>query len=226
MKKHFEIISNSYLFDNIPPKDIASMLICLDTKTVNFKKGRTIMMAGDRFEAVGIVLRGQVQIAKEDIAGNRTILATIIPTDVFGEAICCAGLEASPVSVVAAEDSSILFLNFARILRVCSKTCEFHARLIENMLKVIARKNIFLQNRMDIMSNKSVREKVQTYLESFIPMQGTEITIPLNRQQMAEYLCVERSALSHELMRMKKDGLIDYRKNNFKLLKNFLSQAQ
>ena len=218
MEEYYYILQKNPLFKEADNSDIRSMLDCLDAKMVSIKKGEYVVIEGEAMKSIGIVLSGGLQVVKDDSEGIRTILAGIGPSDIFGEAVCCAGMEQSPVSVVANEVSDVLLLDFKRILNVCSNTCTFHLKLIENMLYVLAQKNLFLQNRMDITSKKRVREKILMYLDSLGAAVGKIVDVPLNREQMAEYLCVERSALSHELMRMKKDGIIDYHKNSFKLL--------
>ena len=217
MKQYLNIIKNSQLFKGIEFEDILSVLGCLSSKTKHYQKDEILIITGEKLQNIGIVLDGQVQILQEDVSGNRTILSSIYPSEIYGEAICCAGIDQSPVTVLASEDSTVLLLDFARILQICSNVCSFHSKLIENMLYIISRKNIFLQNRMDIVSKKSVRTKIIMYLENFNKKYGEEFHIPLNREQMSEYLCVDRSALSHELMKMKKDGIVEYNKNIFKL---------
>ena len=218
MNRELDTLRKVQLFAGIDADNIVSMLGCLSARRAEYKKNETIIMAGDRLRNVGIILEGQVQIQKEDHLGNRTIMSSLSKSELYGEAICCAGLSESPVSVVAAEDCRVLLIDFERILNVCSNTCVFHSKLIENMMFVLARKNLFLQNRMDIVTVRSVRARVLMYLESFSEEQGSFITIPLNREQMAEYLCVDRSALSHELIRMKKEGILNYYRNTFELL--------
>ena len=146
------------------------------------------------------------------------MLATLGEADIFAEALCCAGVEESPVSVLADTDAAVLLLGFSRILHTCPNSCTFHQTLIANMLQIVARKNLYLQGRMEIISMKSVRAKVLRYLSALAAVHGRDFTAPHNREQMADYLCVERSALSHELMRMKQEGLIAYRKDRFTLL--------
>ncbi len=218
MKKYLSILSKVKLFDNIEEADILSLMTCLEARLHNYKKGEFIFTTGDRVDNVGIVLRGSAYIIKENIEGDRTIISTLSEGDYFAEAICCAGVEESPVSVQVSSDATVVLLNFSRILHTCSKSCLFHTKLIENMLYVMANKNIALQNRMEIISQKSLRSKVINYLQSLATRQGRNVTIPFNREEFADFLCVDRSSLSHELSRMKQDGLIDYHKNKFKLL--------
>jgi len=206
------------LFNGIETGDLDALLNCLGAAKKTFIKGEIILLAGDTPRHVGIVLTGQLHIIREDHDGNRALIAVAAPGEIFAEALCCAGVSESPVTVMAEADSTVLLLDFTRVLKTCSNSCSFHTKLIENMLRLIAGKNIFLQNRMEIVSLKSVRAKIMLYLETFQIKHGHKFSIPLNREEMADYLCVDRSALSHELARMKKDGFIDYRKNCFTLL--------
>ncbi len=215
LRKYLELLKSIPLFTGIAQNELESMLGCLEAQDTNVRKDEILLLAGKPPEHIGIVLTGQLHIVKEDYDGNRTLVAAITPGEIYAEALCCAGVRESPVTVLADCDSVVMLLRFDRILHTCPRSCGFHARLIENMLGVIARKNLMLQGRMEIISIRSVREKVLRYLNSFIHEPGQYITIPFNREELANYLCVERSALSHELSRMKKDGLIDYRKNQF-----------
>lgn len=218
MKKYLEILCKVSLFQEIHADDLPAMLSCLSAEIANYQKSEILLLTGEKPERVGIVLSGRLQVIKESLEGERTIMAILEPCDLFAEALCCAGVEESPVTVVTDSNCEVMLLNFPRILQVCSSACLFHHKLIENMLRIIAKKNLFLQDRMDIVRKKSVREKVLSYLEGFAVKQGRAVTIPLNREEMAGYLCVERSALSHELMKMKRDGILLYSKNSFTLL--------
>ena len=209
------ILGSTGLFRGIDSSELQSMLDCLGAGIHSINKGKIVLLAGDKPEFTGIVLSGMLHITRDDYEGNRAIIASITPGKLFAEALCCAGVSESPVTVVAAEDSIIMKLGSERMLKTCPKSCAFHKKLIANMLALIANKNLFLQDRMEIISLKSVRSKVILYLESLVTKQGRNITIPFNREEMADFLCVERSALSHELAKMKKDGLIDYNKNKF-----------
>ena len=214
------ILKFTGLFREFQANELESILGCIGAGTQSYKKGKIILLAGDTPKFAGIVLSGQLHIIRESYDGNRSLIASLAQGDIFGEALCCAGVLESPVTVIAAADSVFMPLDFSRILRACPNSCVFHGKLIENLLTLVAKKNLFLQSRMEILSSKSVRARVMLYLESFIQNPGTKkrggsIKIPLNREEMANFLCVERSALSHELMKMKKDGMIDYKKNIF-----------
>lgn len=223
-KKFDDVLRAVSLFKTISSDELSSMLDCLQARAVACRKGERILEAGNRPESVGIVLSGQFQIVRDDMDGNRTLLAVLAESDVFAEALCCAGVEESPVTVLAGTDAIAMLLQFSRILNVCPDSCEFHRKLIANMLRTLAQKNLYLQDRMELIRTKSVRARVLGYLSAFAAQHGREFSIPLNREEMADYLCVERSALSHELMRMKREGLIDYRKNKFVLYGPILSE--
>lgn len=219
MEKYLDIICKAPIFQRMSADEVRAMLACLNARVREHQKNEIILMQGAPPRTLGVVLDGQVQVVKEDSAGERMLLTTLMPPDIYGEAVCCAGLETCPVSVVAGTRSTVLTLDFSRILHLCSNTCPHHTRLIENMMLLLAQKNLFLQARMDVLRNKSIRAKLVVYFENFSPKQGQCIDLPLSRGGMADYLCVDRSALSHELMKMRREGLLDYHKNTFKLLK-------
>ena len=215
MENYFDVLKIVGLFRGIGATELTTMLKCLGAEIRDVSRNEIVLLTGDKPQYVGIVLIGQLHIVREDYDGNRSLIAAVTPGEIFAEALCCAGIPESPVTVVPDIDSTIMLLSFSRILHTCPNSCAYHTKLIENMLRLIANKNLQLQSRMEVVSIKSIRAKVMRYLESFVPSQGRNITIPFNREQMADFLYVERSALSHELSKMKKDGLIDYRKNTF-----------
>ena len=219
MKININLLKTLPLFREISVSDLEKMLECIDARIKTVKKDEILLLSGSKPLYMGIVLDGQLQIAREDYDGNRSLIAPVTVGDVYGETLCCAGILESPVTVTAGTDASVLLLRFSRILHTCQNSCAFHTKLVENMLGIIAGKNLFLQLRMEIISMKSVRAKVLRYFDSFSPKRGRQFLLPFNREEMADYLCVERSALSHELSRMKKDGLIEYSKNKFVLLR-------
>ena len=219
MRKSDSILPSVSLFKGINDDELDSMLNCLQAKTVEYRKGSILLEAGSKPKYVGVVLSGCLHIVRDEIDGNRTLLATLGEADIFAEALCCADARESPVSVLADSDAVVLLLGFSRILHTCPNACAFHQILIANMLQTVAQKNLYLQSRMEIICMKSVRAKILQYLSTLTAAKhGRTFTVPHNREQMADYLCVERSALSHELMRMKQDGLIEYQKDRFTLL--------
>jgi len=217
IKDHLETIKQAPLFRGIESSELEAMLKCIGAVTKNVEKGGFFLLAGDKPRHIGIALSGQLHVIYENLEGSRSLITAITPGEIFAEALCCAGISESPVTVMAAVDSNIVRIEFSRIIHTCSNLCSFHTKLIENMLGLLAAKNLLLQTRIELLSIKSIRARVLSYLESFAHEQGRNITIPFNREELADYLCVDRSALSHELMKMKKDELIEYRKNKFLL---------
>lgn len=204
------------LFKNIDRQELETLFGCLQPRIKKYGRDETIFRAGDPVFSVGIVLSGFVQVISEDIFGNRNILSGFGKPHLFGESFACAKAGALPVSVVAATDSEIMLLDYPRVIGKCASACVFHGKLIENMLQIIAQKNIALNTKLNTMSKRTTREKVLAYLGEEAKQQGTpRITIAFNRQQLADYLFVDRSALSAELSRMRDEGILDFHRNRF-----------
>lgn len=208
------------LFQGIKTENMDSLLTCLCAKKKIFTKDNYIFLEGDAITEIGLLLLGGAQIVKDDFWGNRTIISHLSKGDLFGEAFAASGGKPSKVSVVATEKSEVLFIDFNKVTLMCPSSCDFHSQLIKNMLNILANKNIMLTDKIEFVTRKTTREKVLSYFSSIAKQQGsTNITIPFDRQGLADYLSVERSALSHELSLMKKEALIDFSKNNFILRK-------
>ena len=209
------------LFRDIEEKQLESLLGCLTAVRRTYAKDEFVFMADDKAEAVGVVLSGGVYVIQEDFWGNRAILAHIGPGGLFGEAFSCAEVDKLPVSVVAAENSEIMLIDYRKIVTSCASSCVFHARLIKNMLRILAEKNIMLTRKMEHLSKRTTREKLLSFLSNqAATAKNSTVTIPFNRQELADYLCVDRSALSRELSSMQDEGLIKYDKNRFELLRD------
>lgn len=197
------------LFRNIQASDIPAMLECLRAREQTFSKGQTIYDAGDYVTAMGMVLEGSVQILRDDFWGHSSILSTLQPGHMFAETYACVPNQPLMVRVVAAQSTTILFLETPRMLRVCSNSCGFHQRLVENLLMISARKNLELSKKIACTTAKTIRGRLLTYLsQQAAQHQSPSFSIPFNRQQLADYLNVERSALSNELGKMQRDGLL------------------
>ena len=218
MEKYSQVLSSIGLFRQIDPQELMQLLKCLEAKVVAVNKDEFIILEEDDVDYIGIVLTGQVHIIKEDVEGVKKIIAVLEAGDNFGEAICCAGIRKSPISARAVCSGAVMKIKLSKIMNLCTTTCSFHLRLIENLLYIIAQKNVHLQNRFDVISQKSIRQKVLSYLRRQETLAGEEINISLNREEMADFLCVDRSALSHELSRMKAERIIQYHKNRFQIL--------
>ncbi|WP_340147270.1 Crp/Fnr family transcriptional regulator [Ruminiclostridium josui] len=177
-----------------------------------------LLLAGDKVSSVGIILSGSAQIVKEDIMGNRNIVSEIGVADMFGEAFACANVSKSPVTVLTTTGCTVMYIKFSRIITTCSSACSFHTMLISNMLSLIAQKNIFLNNKIDILSQRSIREKLMAYFSMQIQKSGkNRFRIPFSRDELADFLCINRSALSRELSKMKQENILDFDRNEFEI---------
>jgi len=211
-----EILRTCPFFAGISDEQLESLRTCLSAKKRKYRRDEFICLAEERAVFVGVVLSGGANIISDDFWGNRTIITNVEPGELFGEAFSCAGVERLPVSVVATQPTEILLIDYKRIITTCSSTCVFHAQLISNMLQILAGKNIMLVNKMEYLSKRTTREKLLAFLSSIATQSKSgEIVIPFSRQELADFLCVERSALSRELGFMKRDGLIDFERNRF-----------
>lgn len=207
------------LFSGIAQGELELLLDCLAARVREYRKEAFVFRAGERASVIGIVLSGGVHVVQEDFWGNRTILTHVGPGELFGEAFSCAGTETLPVGAVTTEASEIMLIDYRKTITTCPSSCAFHARLIANMLQILAEKNILLTRKLEHIAKRTTREKLLSFLSGQAVQAGSsEVTIPFNRQELADYLCVERSALSRELSGMKRDGLLAYEKNRFRLL--------
>ena len=222
MKKYLNILCASPLFAGINETDLDYMLKCLSARKSAYTKDEYILSTGDAITDVGIVLSGSVNIIKEDFWGNRAILAKVQPGEMFGEAFAFANIQKLPVSAVATEKSEILFVDFGKIATTCSSACLFHTQLIQNILKILANKNIMLTQKLEHIVKRTTREKLLSYLsEQAIKSGSNTFSIPFNRQELADYLSVDRSAMSNELCKLRDEGILEFYKNHFKLSKEF-----
>lgn len=210
---------NSPLFDGINPEDRMAMLSCTGYHVATFRKGDIVVFEEENVKHIGVVISGAVDMIKEDIWGNKTMLVRTRKNEVFGETFACGSDNLSIVTFRVSEDAQILFMPFGRVMRSCTMACQFHHQLIENMVRVIANKNRDLMRKVETVSKRSIREKLLAYLSIQAQTQESRyFEIPLGRVELAEYLCVDRSALTRELVKMQEEGLIDYDRNCFRML--------
>lgn len=216
MKKYFDLILKSPLFAGISAGELESMLGCLGARKQSLARFEAVFLEGDPAGMIGMVLEGGVQIVRDDVLGNRSLIGCADPGELFAETFSCAGAEVMPVSAYAAKDSVLLLMDCRKMLTVCANTCGFHNRLVKNLLQVVAEKNLMLTRKIRIMSQKTTREKLMAYLMEQAKLCGSrEFTIPLDRQALADYLGVERSAMSYELSKLRKDGVLDTKGSHF-----------
>lgn len=218
MEEYLNQLLAAPLFEKIRREDLIPMLTCLKCYTRTFRRGEFLFPYGEPLTCLGLVLSGSVHMIEEDVWGNKTILNVIKANGLFGESYVCGSNPAVHALFIAVENSTVLFLPFGRVIHACNMLCGFHHRLIENMVRLIADKNMQMMEKVEVLSQKSLREKILTYLSLQRAHSGTDyFEIPLSRTELAEYLCANRSALTRELAEMKKDGLLDFEKRTFRL---------
>lgn len=219
MKKYLEILKKCPLFDGIDEENLISVLDCLNARVCSYEKNRVILAEGSIAKYFGIVLSGAVEIIKLDYFGNKSIISTVEPSQLFGESFACAELKSVPNNAVAAKDTKVMFIDCKRLTKSCGNACEFHSRIIFNLLKIVARKNLMFNQKIEITSKRTTREKLMTYLSfQAKKSQSNSFYIPYDRQSLADFLEVERSGLSAEISKLKNEGVIENRKNYFKIL--------
>lgn len=212
------VLAHTPLFQGVTPEEAEEMLECLGARQQSFGKGERILETGSRIHELGMVLAGSVLVQTDDVWGTTTVLSRVGPGQIFAETYACAG-ERLMVDVVSAEECQILFFNVNRVLRTCPSSCGHHNKLIANLLTLSAQKNLDLSRKIFYTSAKSIRGRLLSYLSDQARACGSSrFTIPFDRQQLADYLNVERSALSNELGKMQREGLIRTKKNQFQLL--------
>ena len=219
MKKYIPVLKRTKLFSGVGEDDIASLLSCLGARKKEYKKGEYILREGEHISDIFILVEGKIHIQKDDYWGNRSILSVISVGEMFGEAYSSPESGALLNDVVAVEDSSVIFFDVKRILTTCSSACRFHNMIVQNMFFAISDKNRRLVQKLGHMSGRTTRTKLISYLSEEAKRQGSStFTVPFNRQQLADYLCVDRSAMSNELCKMRDEGMIKFEKSRFELL--------
>lgn len=219
MKEYIPVLKRTQIFAGVGNDEIASMLLCLDAQLHHYKKGEYVLREGEHLSDIMILVNGRLLIQKDDYWGNRSILEQISMGEMFGEAYIAP--ESGPLlnDVAAAEDSAVVFLNAKRIMTTCSSACRFHTMVVQNLFFSISEKNRKIVRKLSHMSKRSIREKLISYLsEEATRQNSSSFTIPFNRQQLADFLFVDRSAMSNELSKMRKEGLLEFERNCFKLL--------
>ena len=219
MKEFVAVLKQSPLFVGVEEKEIEAMLSCLGAYVRSFSKGETVVRQGERAVQIAVVAEGALLIRTEDYWGNRSILSSVEKGEMFGESYAYADSGPFPNSVEAAENSTVIFFDLHRILTTCPSACRFHARVIENLVYALSQKNRKLMGKLKHMSCRSTRAKLISYLsEESKRSQSNDFFIPFNRQELADYLSVDRSAMSNELCKMRDEGLLRFQKNRFQLL--------
>ncbi|WP_028829693.1 Crp/Fnr family transcriptional regulator [Proteocatella sphenisci] len=212
-KNHLEyipLLMNNRLFEGISSEDIENILVCLNAFVKNYEKKETVIRENEPIPGIGIILRGSIQISKTDLLGNINIIAEPKKNQLFAETFEAAGIHISPVRVTSKESTKILFIQYGKMMNMCSNSCVFHSRMIVNMMKIIAVKNTELNKKIDILSKRTIREKLMAYFLMEMNLQGKsrKIRLAFSKTDLADYICTDRSSMSREISRMQEDGII------------------
>ncbi|MDO5147624.1 MAG: Crp/Fnr family transcriptional regulator [Eubacteriales bacterium] len=218
MKNYIEILKRTQLFSGVSDTEISAMLNCLQAKLLTFQKGDYVFREGERIDNITVLVKGKLLVQHDDFWGNRNIVNVIRVGEMFGEAYVAPESGSLLNDVIAEEDSAVIFFDVRRILTVCSTACRFHSMVIQNLFFAISEKNRKLVQKIGHMSKRSTRAKLLSYLSEEAKRQNSShFTIPFTRQQLADFLCVDRSAMSNELCKMRDEGLLQFDKNQFTL---------
>lgn len=219
MEKYIEILKRTQLFSGVSDTEISAMLHCLQARMINIKKGEYVYREGEHLDNISVLVKGKLLVQHNDFWGNRNIINILHVGEMFGEAYVAPESGALTNDVVAEEDSTVIFFNVRKILTFCSTACRFHSMVIQNLFFAISEKNRKLVQKIGHMSKRSTRTKLLSYLSDEAKKNNSShFTIPFTRQQLADFLCVDRSAMSNELCKMRDEGLLEFEKNQFTLL--------
>ena len=219
MKKFIPILKRTKTFAELDDEEIGAMLSCLDAKLRNYKKGDYVFRQGERLNCIMVLVEGELHVQRDDYWGNRTIINRIAVGETFGEAYVAPECGALLNDVVAVSESAVIFFDARKVITVCSSACKFHSLLVQNLFFAISEKNRTLVQKLGHISKRTTREKLISYLSEEAKRQNSaSFVIPFNRQQLADFLSVDRSAMSNELCKMRDEGLLEFEKNQFTLL--------
>lgn len=218
MKKYIPILKRTQLFSGVGEEDVGAMLGCLQARLCEYKKGEYVLRQGEHTDTLMVLAEGKLHIQRDDYWGNRSIINMVSAGEMFGEAYVAPESGALMNDVLAVEDSVVIFFDVKRIITVCPTACRFHSAVVQNLFFAISEKNRRLVQKLTFMSKRSTREKLIAYLsEEANRHNSNEFSIPFNRQQLADYLSVDRSAMSNELCKMRDEGMLEFEKNRFVL---------
>mgnify|MGYP000928876505 CR=1 FL=1 len=217
-QKHMDALEKCALFKNIDRQQLELMIKCINPRIISYKKNEYITIMGDKFTGVGIVLDGEVMLAKENIEGNRIIIDVVEPAEIFGEMVAFAQEKVWPVTAIAQSQSVVMFVPPDKIVGECPKLCVSHRLLIINLLTVLSNKAINLNRKVEYLAMKSLRAKLSRFLlEQYKKAGKPMFVMPLNRNELSDFLNVSRPSLSREMCRMRDEGIIDFHRSSIRI---------
>ncbi len=220
MNKNIDVLSKSALFKGVDPEDIEKMLTCLDPQIKEYRKNECITISGEPLIGMGVVLFGSAAVTKEMVDGSRIIMKLLSQGEEFGEIILFSSKRSWPATVIAQQPCTIMYFTRSKIISDCMQVCPFHRRIVQNLLEIVSNKALMLNNKVEYLSLKGIRQKLSRFFcEQYYFNKSTTFNLPLNRNELAEFLNVSRPSMSRELCLMRDEGLIDFHKETIKLLK-------
>ena len=219
MEQYIPILKRTRFFSGVGEEEIGAMLNCLQARLCTYQKGEYVLRQGEHLDKILVLVSGKLHIQRDDYWGNRSIINMVSVGEMFGEAYAAPESGALLNDVLAVKDSTVIFFDVNRIITVCSSACRFHSMVVQNLFFAISEKNRKLVQKLGYMSRRTTREKLIAYLSEEAKRQNSNaFSIPFNRQQLADFLSVDRSAMSNELCKMRDEGLLEFERSAFKLL--------
>ena len=217
--RHIKTLQKTFLFQGINDDESMNLISCLSPQVKSFSKNKILLLTGDSVHHIGIILSGTACAYLEHINGSQTIMSTLTPKSVFGEVLVSTRTQKSPVTVYATSDITAAFIEYKEIFSMCATACAVHRVFMQNLMKVIGDKYFSLFDRINILREKSLRSRIMAYLYSLSDRgKSVTVTIPCTKTMLADYLLVNRSALSKELRRMEDDGVIVFNGRKIELI--------
>ena len=224
MQEYLGALQRAALFQGMEEEELLALLDCMGGALRRYPRGTAVLQAGDPATHLGVVLSGKVQVSRIRADGQRIVMGEMGPGRLFAESYACAGADSLPVSVTASADTAVLLRDCRRLSTPCASACKAHGKLIHNLLWVLAEKNLFLSGKLDHLSGRTIRERLLSYLEAEAGRTGrTTVVVPFDRQALADYLCVDRSALSRTIGQLQREGTLEVQGRRFRL--NNLSES-
>jgi len=222
MKDYVSVLKKSSLFSGLGEEEIRTMQKCLDAKVQSYKKGSYVFRQGEHIDRISVLLEGELLVQQDDYWGNRSIVTNIGVGELFGEAYLAPESGTARNDIIASKDSTVVSFDVRRVITTCTSACRFHTKVVQNMFFAVSEKYRMLEEKLGHMSKRSTREKLISYLSEEARRQNSaSITIPYNRQELADFLSVDRSAMSNELSKLRDSGMLCFEKNRFILLNHF-----
>lgn len=215
-----KVLMNCELFEGFNLEQLKTMLICFRPRLNTYYKGDFMVVAGQEYNGLGILIEGSAVISKDNAAGTRVVLGQVSPGEIFGEVIAFSDKGSWPASVQAQTDCKAMFLENTSITNQCSEACSFHAQLIKNLLKAVSVRAIMLNRRVEYLSMKTINSKIASLLLEHMEKAGSNtFRLPMNRNDMADFLNISRPSMSREMGAMRDDGIIEFHKEAIKIIR-------